>query len=316
MINGVFTDHLNSVLNVIDRNGFLKQERLISGPQGGRITLCEGAEHRDMINFCANNYLGLANHLDIKKAAQDAIDEFGFGVASVRFICGTQTLHCELEQAIASYLGKDDAILFAACYDANGGIFETLLGAEDAIISDELNHASIIDGVRLSKAKCYRYANANMDALEDQLKQACIDGARFKLIVTDGVFSMDGFVANLTEICALAEQYGALVMVDDSHATGHLGKNGSGAPSLTGVNGKVDIITGTFGKTLGGAMGDLLLQNNLSLICFAKERGLNLAAGQRHEGAKDFRDLIEKAMKPAQIAEGQTLAREWTAKHK
>ena len=188
-------------------------------------------------------------------AAKAALDAFGFGMASVRFICGAQTLHRELELAIARHLGKDDAILFAACFDANGGVFEPLLDEADAIISDSLNHASIIDGVRLSKARRYRYANSDMNALEDALKQADADGARFKLIATDGVFSMDGYVAKLAEICALAERYGALVLVDDCHATGHLGDKGRGTPALTGAGDRVDIVTGTFGKTLGGGMG-------------------------------------------------------------
>lgn len=247
--------HISSVLADIESDGLLKRERLIDGPQGGRIRV----NGREMINLCANNYLGLANHPEIEAAARKAIDEYGFGMSSVRFICGTQTLHRELENAIAAYLGRDDAILFAACFDANGGLFETLLTADDAIISDSLNHASIIDGVRLSKAKRYRFANSDMNALEDQLKQADTDGARFKLVVTDGVFSMDGYLARLPEICALAEQYGALVMVDDCHATGHLGEKGRGTPALTGAGDGVDIITGTFGKTLGGAMGGFIV---------------------------------------------------------
>ena len=211
-----------------------------------------------MLNLCANNYLGLADHPEIIAAAHKALDQDGFGMASVRFICGTQTVHRELERSIANYLGKDDSILFAACFDANGGIFEPLLEAEDAIISDSLNHASIIDGVRLSKAKRYRYANSDMDELETRLKEANTDGARFKLIVTDGVFSMDGYVANLPAICDLAERYGAMVMVDDCHATGHLGPEGKGTPALTGVGNRVDIVTGTLGKTLGGAMGGFI----------------------------------------------------------
>lgn len=254
-----FLDHISTVLAEIETQGLYKRERLIAGPQGGAINVAgERGGERRMVNLCANNYLGLADHPEIKKAAQQAIDDFGFGMASVRFICGAQTLHRELEQAIASFLGKDDAILFAACFDANGGIFETLLGAEDAIISDALNHASIIDGVRLSKAKRCRYANSDMDELESRLKEAVTDGARFKLIVTDGVFSMDGYVANLPDICALAERYDAMVMVDDCHATGHLGEKGRGTPALTGVNQRVDIVTGTFGKTLGGAMGGFI----------------------------------------------------------
>lgn len=253
-----FLRHLSYSLTEIEADGLYKRERLITTPQSGRVRVVREGTTREMVNLCANNYLGLANHPKVEKAAHAAIDSHGFGMASVRFICGAQDIHRQLEQKIATYLGMDDAILFAACFDANGGVFETLLAADDAIISDSLNHASIIDGVRLSKAKRYRYANSDMDALEDQLKQAEADGARFKLIVTDGVFSMDGYVANLTEICALAEKYGALVMVDDCHATGHLGEKGRGTPALTGVGDKVDIVSGTFGKTLGGAMGGFI----------------------------------------------------------
>lgn len=250
-----FEDHLKATLAGIEADGLTKRERLIAGPQGGRITI-EGKDGpRSVINLCANNYLGLADHPDVIAAAHAGLDAFGFGMASVRFICGAQTLHRELEQSIARYLGKDDAILFAACFDANGGVFEPLLGAEDAIISDSLNHASIIDGVRLCKAARYRFANGDMDELETRLKEADAAGARFKLIVTDGVFSMDGYVADLPSICALAQRYDALVMVDDCHATGHLGDEGRGTPTLTGVGDKVDIITGTLGKSLGGAMG-------------------------------------------------------------
>lgn len=253
-----FLDHISETLNSIEADGLLKREREIVSPQSGRIQVRDARGTREMINLCANNYLGLANHPEIEKAAKAAIDSHGFGMASVRFICGAQDIHRELEQAIARYLDKDDAILFAACFDANGGIFETLLGPEDAIISDSLNHASIIDGVRLSKAKRYRYANSDMDGLEDELKKAIADGTRFRLIVTDGVFSMDGYVAKLPEICALAEKYGAMVMIDECHATGHLGDKGKGTPTLTGVGTRVDIITGTFGKTLGGAMGGFI----------------------------------------------------------
>lgn len=249
-----FLDHVTSVLAEIEAAGLRKVEREISGPQGGRIAV----GGREMLNLCANNYLGLANHPEIRRAAAEALDSHGFGMASVRFICGTQDLHRELERRIAKYLGKDDAILFAACFDANGALFETLLGAEDAVISDSLNHASIIDGVRLSKAKRYRYDTSDMDALETQLKQTEADGCRFKLIITDGVFSMDGHVAKLKEICALAERFGALVAVDDCHATGHLGDQGRGTPALTGVGNGVDIVTGTLGKTLGGSMGGFI----------------------------------------------------------
>jgi len=254
-MSDAFLSHLRSILGEIDAAGLLKRERLIAGPQGGRIRIADGGSTRETINLCANNYLGLADHPEVVAAAKRGLDEFGFGMASVRFICGAQTLHRELEQAIAKHLGKDDAILFAACFDANGGVFEPLLGEEDAIISDALNHASIIDGVRLCKARRYRFANGDMDALEEQLRQADAAGARFKLIATDGVFSMDGFLANLTDICALAERHGALVLVDDCHATGHLGEKGRGTPALAGVGNRVDIVTGTFGKTLGGGMG-------------------------------------------------------------
>lgn len=253
-----FLDHITDILQGIEADGLLKREREIVSPQSGRIQVRDARGTREMINLCANNYLGLANHPEIEMAAKAAIDSHGFGMASVRFICGAQDIHRALEQAIARYLDKDDAILFAACFDANGGIFETLLGPEDAIISDSLNHASIIDGVRLSKAKRYRYANSDMDGLEDELKKAIAEGTRFRLVVTDGVFSMDGYVAKLPEICALAEKYGAMVMIDECHATGHLGEKGKGTPTLTGVGTRVDIITGTFGKTLGGAMGGFI----------------------------------------------------------
>jgi glycine C-acetyltransferase len=246
-----FLAHLTEVLAKIDADGLYKRERLIEGPQGGRVQV----GGRERMNLCANNYLGLANHPEVVAAAHAGLDSHGFGMASVRFICGAQTIHRELERAIAAHLGKDDAILFAACFDANGGVFEPLLEEADAIISDSLNHASIIDGVRLSKPKRYRFANSDMDELETRLKEADAAGARFKLIATDGVFSMDGYIAKLPEICALAERYGALVMVDDCHATGHLGEQGKGTPDLTGAGQKVDIVTGTFGKSLGGAMG-------------------------------------------------------------
>jgi len=251
----VFLDHIGATLARIEADGLTKRERLIESPQGGRIRIGAPNGGREMVNLCANNYLGLANHPEVVAAAHDALDRFGFGMASVRFICGAQTLHRELELAIAKHLGKDEAILFAACFDANGGVFEPLFEEADAIISDSLNHASIIDGVRLSKAKRYRFANSDMDELETRLKEADAAGARFKLIATDGVFSMDGYVAKLPEICDLAERYGALVLVDDCHATGHLGKHGKGTPALTGAGARVDIVTGTFGKTLGGAMG-------------------------------------------------------------
>ena len=244
-----FLSHIGSVLARVEADGLTKRERLIESPQGGRIRV----GGREMINLCANNYLGLADHPEVIAAAHAALDSRGFGMASVRFICGAQDIHRELELAVAKHLGMEDSILFAACFDANGGVFEPLLEEADAIISDSLNHASIIDGVRLSKAKRYRFANSDMNDLEAKLKEADAAGARFKLIATDGVFSMDGYVAKLVEIRALADRYGALVMVDDCHATGHLGPHGKGTPALTGA--RVDIVTGTFGKTLGGAMG-------------------------------------------------------------
>jgi glycine C-acetyltransferase len=254
-MSDAFLSHIRSTLDDIETAGLTKRERLLAGPQGGRIRVASQNGSREALNLCANNYLGLADHPDVIAAAKRAMDEFGFGMASVRFICGAQTLHRELETAIAKHLGKDDAIVFAACFDANGGVFEPLTDENDAIISDSLNHASIIDGVRLSKARRYRFANSDMNELEDRLRQAAADGARFKLIATDGVFSMDGYVAKLADICALADRYDALVLVDDCHATGHLGAKGRGTPALTGAGNRVDIVTGTFGKTLGGGMG-------------------------------------------------------------
>ncbi len=254
-MSDAFLRHIRATLDEIETAGLTKRERLLTGPQGGRIRVASENGSREALNLCANNYLGLANHPEVIAAAARAMEQFGFGMASARFICGAQTLHRELELAIAKHLGKDDAIAFAACFDANGGVFEPLMGEEDAIISDSLNHASIIDGVRLSKARRFRFANSDMNELEDRLKEADAGGARFKLIATDGVFSMDGYVAKLKDICALADRYGALVLVDDCHATGHLGEKGRGTPALTGAGNRVDIVTGTFGKTLGGGMG-------------------------------------------------------------
>jgi glycine C-acetyltransferase len=239
-------------LEQIKKDGLFKSERIISGPQGADVALTNGAQ---VINLCSNNYLGLSAHPEVIKAAKDTLDTHGFGMSSVRFICGTQDIHKTLEQKIASFYQTEDTILYAAAFDANGGLFEPLFGLEDAIISDALNHASIIDGVRLCKAKRYRYANSDMADLEAQLKQAQEDGARFKIIVTDGVFSMDGLVAPLDQICDLADQYNALVMVDECHAAGFLGASGRGSLEAKGVMGRVDIITGTLGKALGGAMG-------------------------------------------------------------
>lgn len=244
-----FLNHITETLSHIDAEGMMKRERLISSPQAGKIT----ANGKSVINLCANNYLGLADHPDLIAAAINAMGSKGFGMASVRFICGTQDLHRELEKQLARYLNKDDSILFANCFDANAGVFEPLLGPEDAIISDALNHASIIDGIRLCKARRYRYANSDMADLDAQLKEAKSDGARFIMIATDGVFSMDGTLAKLPEITKLAERYGAVVMVDDCHATGFMGPKGEGTAVHFGV--EVDLITGTLGKALGGAIG-------------------------------------------------------------
>ena len=249
MTDRAFLDHITATLAQIDADGLMKRERLITGAQGAHVQMAG----RQMLNLCANNYLGLADDPRLIAAARQAMDDHGFGMASVRFICGTQDLHRQLETRLARYLSHDDSILFAACFDANGGLFEPLLGPEDAVISDALNHASIIDGIRLCKAKRYRYANSDMADLEAQLKQARDDGARFILIATDGVFSMDGYYANLPDIRALADQYGALLMVDDCHATGFTGPKGAGTPARAGVT--VDILTGTLGKALGGALG-------------------------------------------------------------
>jgi glycine C-acetyltransferase len=243
-------DQITSTLEEIKAQGLYKTERIITGPQNAEIPIADG---RRVINLCANNYLGLADHPALIAAAKEALDSHGFGMASVRFICGTQDIHKELEAALTKFLGTEDTILYPSCFDANGGLFETLLGAEDAVISDELNHASIIDGVRLCKAQRYRYQNCDMADLEAQLQAA--KGARFRLIATDGVFSMDGTIANLQGICDLAEKYQAMVMVDDAHAAGFIGKTGRGTPEHCRVQGRVDIITGTLGKALGGASG-------------------------------------------------------------
>ena len=249
---GDIKQYLEKELEQIKEEGLYKKERIITSPQGAEITL-EGG--KKVINFCANNYLGLSSHPEVIQAAKDTMDTHGFGMSSVRFICGTQDIHKELERKIADFYGMDDTILYAAAFDANGGVFEPLLSAEDAIISDSLNHASIIDGVRLCKAARYRYENGNMEDLEQQLKTANEKGARFKIIVTDGVFSMDGLVAPLDKICDLADKYDALVMIDECHATGFIGQNGVGTLEEKGVLGRIDIITGTLGKALGGAMG-------------------------------------------------------------
>jgi glycine C-acetyltransferase len=249
---GKIQQHLQNELETIEQNGLFKKERIITSPQGAEITISTGEK---VLNFCANNYLGLSSHPEVIQAAKDALDTHGFGMSSVRFICGTQDIHKELEKKIAEFYGTEDTILYAAAFDANGGVFEPLLGEEDAIISDSLNHASIIDGVRLCKAARYRYENSNMNDLEQQLIKANEEGRRFKLIVTDGVFSMDGLVAPLDKICDLADKYDAMVMVDECHAAGFIGATGKGTMEAKGVMGRVDIITGTLGKALGGAMG-------------------------------------------------------------
>ncbi len=249
---GKIQQHLQNELKTIQENGLFKKERIITSPQGAEIKISTG---ETVLNFCANNYLGLSSHPEVVQAAKDALDSHGFGMSSVRFICGTQDIHKELEQKIANFYGTEDTILYAAAFDANGGVFEPLLGEEDCIISDSLNHASIIDGVRLCKASRYRYENSNMEDLEQQLIKATEVGHRFKLIVTDGVFSMDGLVAPLDKICDLADKYDAMVMVDECHAAGFIGATGKGTLEAKGVMGRVDIITGTLGKALGGAMG-------------------------------------------------------------
>ncbi|GAA2400243.1 glycine C-acetyltransferase [Nonomuraea africana] len=246
---GKTRDDLRATLDEIASAGLLKPERVITTPQSATV----GVAGREVLNFCANNYLGLADHPEVVEAAKAALDRWGFGMASVRFICGTQEVHKELESRLSDFLGMEDTVLYSSCFDANGGVFETLLDAQDAVISDALNHASIIDGIRLSKARRLRYANRDMAELEARLKEA--SDARRKLIVTDGVFSMDGYVAPLREICDLADQYGAMVMVDDSHAVGFVGPTGRGTPELHGVTDRIDIITGTLGKALGGASG-------------------------------------------------------------
>lgn len=243
-------DHLQSELKSIEEAGIYKRERIITTPQGANVHVSTG---EDVVIMCANNYLGLSSHPDVIQASKDALDSHGFGMSSVRFICGTQDIHKELEAKISKFYGNEDTILYAAAFDANGGVFEPLFTAEDAIISDELNHASIIDGVRLCKAQRYRYKHSNMEDLEDQLKAA--QAQRFRIIVTDGVFSMDGDIAKMDEICALADKYDALVMSDECHSAGFIGKTGRGVPEHCGVEDKVDIITGTLGKALGGAMG-------------------------------------------------------------
>ena len=299
---GKMQEHLQNELNSIREAGLFKRERIITTPQAAVIKTTEGKE---VLNFCSNNYLGLSSHPAVLEAAKNTIDSHVFGMSSVRFICGTQDIHKTLEQKISEFLHTEDTILYAAAFDANGGIFEPLLNEQDAIISDELNHASIIDGVRLCKAERYRYKNNNMEDLEEQLKAA--SGARFKLIVTDGVFSMDGYVAQLDKICDLADQYSAMVMVDECHATGFIGKTGRGTIELKNVLGRVDIITGTLGKALGGAMGgftsgrkeiiDLLRQRSRPYL-FSNSLapsivGASIAVMDMLSASSDLRDKLE-----------------------
>lgn len=312
-----FYANIDSTIKSITDDKLLKNERIIKSPQSPSITLADG---KQMLNFCANNYLGLADDQDLITAAKAALDKFGYGAASVRFICGTQTIHKDLEKAISEFLGYEDTILYGSCFDANGGLFETLLSDQDAIISDELNHASIIDGVRLCKAKRFRYKNNNMADLEAQLIAADQAGARYKMIATDGVFSMDGIIANLKGICDLADKYHAIVMVDDSHATGFVGTNGRGTPEFCGVEGRIDIMTSTMGKALGGASGGYisgranaikllrnksrpyLFSNSLAPVITAttlkvleKVKSSNALREQLEKNKKQFRDGLSKA---------------------
>ena len=323
---GNIKEHLQKEIQDIKNNGLFKTERIITSPQGAEITINTG---ETVLNFCSNNYLGLSSHPEVVQAAKDAMDTHGFGMSSVRFICGTQDIHKKLESKIADFYGTQDTILYAAAFDANGGVFEPLLGKEDAIISDSLNHASIIDGVRLCKAARYRYANNNMQELEQRLKEANENGARFKIIVTDGVFSMDGVVASLDKICDLADAYDALVMIDECHATGFIGETGRGTLEDKGVMGRIDIITGTLGKAMGGAMGgyttgkkeviELLRQRSRPYL-FSNSLapaivGASIKVFEMLESDTTLRDLLEnntnyfkKAMKKAgfDIVEGDS----------
>ncbi len=285
--------YFKEVCEQIEKEGLTKNEKVITSPQGAKVHL---DDNREVINMCANNYLGLANNPEIIEAAKKSYDEYGYGLSSVRFICGTQKLHKDLEEKISKFLGTDDTILYSSCFDANGGLFETLLGPEDAVISDELNHASIIDGIRLCKAQRFRYKNNNMSDLEEKLKEA--KDCRIKLIATDGVFSMDGIVADLKGICSLAKKYGALVMVDDSHAAGFMGDTGRGTPEYCGVEDQVDIITGTFGKALGGASGGFT-SGRKEIIDLLRQRSRpylfsNTLAPAVAAGTLKVLDIIEK----------------------
>ena len=290
-----FQDQLTSELTEIKDAGLWKAERELTSPQSAHVT----TKKAEALNFCANNYLGLADHPEVEAAAKTALDEWGFGMASVRFICGTQTLHTELERKIAAFVGCEDAILYASCFDANGGFFEVLFGKEDAIISDALNHASIIDGVRLSKAMRFRYANRDMDDLRTQLQAAKEAGARRTVVVTDGVFSMDGYYAPLPEICDLAEEFGAMVVVDDSHATGFTGAKGRGTPEKFGVIDRVDVVTGTFGKALGGASGGFVAGPK-EVVALLKQRSRpylfsNAVAPSTAAGSLKALELVESS---------------------
>jgi len=300
-----YHQHLAQTLAEIEAAGLYKRERVIATAQGARIGLADGSS---VLNFCANNYLGLANHAEVVRAAHAALERWGYGLSSVRFICGTQEVHRELEAKLSTFLGTEDTILYGSCFDANGGAFETLLGAEDAIVSDELNHASIIDGIRLCKAARYRYRNRDVADLAAKLAEAKAAGARFTLIVTDGVFSMDGFIAPLREICALAERHGALVMVDDSHAVGVLGRTGRGTPEYCGVTGGIDLVSGTLGKALGGASGGYL-SGRKSIIALLRQRsrpylfsntlapaiaGASIAALDLMMRSTELRDTLER----------------------
>ena len=304
-MNKKYLDFLSSELNKLKEQGLYKTERIMASPQGASV-LVNGQK---VLNMCANNYLGLANHPDLVKAAQEGLAQRGFGMSSVRFICGTQDIHKELEAQLSAFLGMEDTQLYGSCFDANGGVFEALLGEDDAVISDALNHASIIDGVRLCKAKRFRYANSDMADLEVQLKAADDAGARFKLVVTDGVFSMDGYLANLPGVCDLAERYGAMVMVDDSHAVGFIGENGRGTHEHHDVMGRVDILTGTLGKALGGASGgyiassqpvvDMLRQKSRPYL-FSNTLAPSIVATSLKVLA-----MLREGRRPAQAAAGQ-----------
>ena len=314
---GKFQNYLSAELEAIESAGLYKRERLITTPQNAHVGVSDG---REVLNLCANNYLGLAQHGEVNAAAKLALEQWGFGMASVRFICGTQTLHKQLEDKLSTFLGTEDTILYPSCFDANGGLFETLMGEEDAIISDELNHASIIDGVRLSKGTRYRYRNSDMTDLEKQLQAADKDGARFKLITTDGVFSMDGYIAKVDEICTLAEKYNALVHVDDSHATGFIGSGGRGTPEYRGCMDQVDIITGTLGKALGGASGGFTSARK-EIVELLRQRSRpylfsNTVAPPAVAGALKAIDLVSQSSQLRdQLRENTALFRKGLEKH-